>query len=334
VNIRRVLENPLGMCTSDRMNKLILKTVLIALVVCVGGLPVHTSGQTRLRIQSAGVRTHFPVIVKDALGRTFRFDAAPKRIISLTPGYTETLFALGLGDRVVGVDDYSDFPPEVASKIKVGSGHQVSIEQIVFLQPDLVVALVEEDKVDGLVAHGIPAIELFPDDLESVSRSILQLGEITDTKQRAQEIVDAMQRTIDQVQQRIRGLRRPRVFLELDGTDPARPFTPGPPSFIGDMIQVAGGWNIAHDIHTRSSQMSLETIVAADPEIIVLADAKNPINPQTKEDVLHRPGWSGITAVRAGAVIQVDNVFLFRPSPRIVEGVEVLARIFHPEAFK
>lgn len=283
---------------------------------------------------SISSRTSFPVTIKDDLGRTFRFDAPPKRIISLTPGYTETLFALGLGDRVVGVDDYSDFPPEVVSKTKVGSGRQTSVEQIVSLQPDLVVALVDEDKVDGLVAHGIPAIELFPNDLESVSRYILLLGKITDTQQRAQEIVNTMRRRIDQVQQRIRGLRPPRVFIELDGTDPVRPFTPGPPSFIGDMIQIAGGWNIAHDIRTRSSQMSLETIVATDPEIIVLADAKNPINPQTKEDVLHRTGWSGITAVRLGAVIQVDNVFLFRPSPRIVEGVEMLAKIFHPEAFK
>ena len=212
---------------------------------------------------------------------------------------------------MVGVDDYSDYPPEAKSRAKVGGGHHANLERIVALQPDFVVALVEQEEVDALVARGIPAVKLFPKDFEGVLHTILLLGEVTGTDQRAQQIVAGMKGRIDQIEARVKGLRPPRVFLELDGTDPVRPFTAGPHSFIGDMIRAAGGWNIAHDIHTPSSQISLEAIVEEDPEIIVLTDSKNPINPQSKEDVLNRRGWAGITAVRKGAVIGVDNVFFF-----------------------
>jgi iron complex transport system substrate-binding protein len=316
--------------------KLISIPALLSLIGCRSfcASPSYAASPRAQEVVTISVRTGFPVNVQDDLGRTFRFDAPPKRIVSLTPGYTETLFALGLGDRVVGVDDYSDFPPEAASKAKVGSGQYAGLERIVSLQPDLVVALVEQDLMDSLVARGIPALRLFPNDLDGVMHSILLLGEIAGRESRAQEIVDGMRRKIERVQSRVQGRRPPRVFLELDGTDPARPFTSGLASFIGDMIRIAGGSNIAKGIRTSSSQMSLEAVVAADPEIIVLSDAKNPVNPQTKEAVLRRRGWSGITAVRKGAVIQVDNVFFFRPSLRIVDGVEMLARIFHPEAFQ
>ncbi len=319
---------------SNPMAKLILGVLLVVSLLCSGSFATVLSSHPARDAVSTSATPHFPITVTDDLGRSFRFGAPAHRIISLTPGYTETLFALGVGDRVVGVDDYSDFPPEAASKAKVGSGQYVGMERIVSLQPDLVVALVEQNLMDSLVARGTPALRLFPNDLDGVMHSILLLGEVTGTEDRAQEIVDGMRRKIERVQSRVQGLRPPRVFLELDGTDPARPFTSGPHSFIGDMIRIAGGWNIADGIRTPSSQMSLEAIVAADPEIIVLSDAKNPINPQMKEAVLRRRGWSGITAVRKGAVIQVDNVFFFRPSLRIVDGVEMLARIFHPEAFQ
>lgn len=285
------------------------------------------------KLPSAQAQAYRGVEVKDDLGRTFRFDASPRRIVSLSPAYTETLFALGAGDRVVGVDDYSDYPPQAASRAKVGGGHSASLERIVTLEPDLVVALVEEQEIDALVAKGIPALKLFPRDFAGVLQTILLLGQVTRTEARAQEIVTDMKQRIARVEARIRGLRPPRVFLELDGTDPTRPFTSGPHSFIGAMIQTAGGWNIGHEIRTPSSQMSLEAIVAEDPEIIVLLDTTNPLNPQSREDVLRRQGWSGISALRKGAVFSVDSALFSRPSPRFVEGIEILARLLHPEAF-
>jgi len=283
---------------------------------------------------SSHAQTFVPVQITDDLGHTFRFTRPPQRIVSLTPGYTETLFALGAGDRVVGVDDYSDYPPEARSRAKVGGGQHANLERIVALQPDFVVALVEQQEVDALVAKGIPAVRLFPKDFNGVLQTILLLGKVTGTEQRAQEIVAGMNHQLAEIEERVKGLPQPRVFVELDGTDPLRPFTPGPHSFIGEMIRTAGGWNIAHDIRTPSSQISLEAIVAQDPGIIVLTDSKNPINPQSKEDVLKRQGWGGITAVRNGTVVSVDNVFFFRPGPRFVDGIELLARIFHPEAFR
>jgi iron complex transport system substrate-binding protein len=264
----------------------------------------------------------------------FHFEAPPRRIVSLSPAYTETLFALGAGDRVVGVDDYSDYPPEATSRAKVGGGHHANLESIVALEPDFVVALVEEEDVDALAARGIPAIRLLPTDFEGVFQTILLLGQVTGTGPCAREIVTAMKERIARVETRVKGLHPPRVFLELDGTDPARPFTSGPRSFIGAMLPIAGGSNIAQEICTPSGQMSLEAIVAADPEIILLMDSRSPVNPQSRENVLNRRGWSGISAVRKGAVVSIDSALVSRPSPRLVEGIELLARVLHPEAFR
>jgi iron complex transport system substrate-binding protein len=234
------------------------------------------------------------------------------------------------------VDDYSDYPPEAALKAKLGAvAHSHNLEQVVSLHPDLVVTLVERgDLMDSLAAQGIPALKLFPNDFRGVLHSILLLGEVTATEERAKEIVERMKTQVDQIRDRVKGLRPPRVFFELDGTDPSKPFTSGPHSLIGDMIFIAGGWNIAQSVRTSSTRMSLEAIVASDPEIVILADANNPINPQSKGDVFRRPGWSGITAVREKAIYPVDNALFFRPGPRIVEGIELLTRIFHPEAFE
>jgi iron complex transport system substrate-binding protein len=320
-------------CPRSRTRHCLIAVLFLALPGPCGVSPASaaacvSTGATKFSSTLAYAR----VEIRDDLGRTFRFDAAPHRIVSLNPGYTETLFALGAGDRVVGVDDYSDYPPEAKSRAKVGGGHHANLESIVALEPDFVVALVEEQEVDALAARGIPAIKIFPKDFEGVLQTILLLGKVTGTEPCAEEIVSGMKERIARVEARVKGLHPPRVFLELDGTDPARPFTSSPRSFIGAMVETAGGWNIAHDIRTASGQMSLEAIVTEDPEIIVLMDSTNPLNPQSREDVLHRRGWSGISAVRKGAVVPVDSALFSRPSPRFVEGVEVLGHILHPEA--
>jgi iron complex transport system substrate-binding protein len=314
----------------------LLASVLLGLfgqcgILSASAASCSSAGEAKFSPPQVGA--YSPSEVTDDLGRTFRFNAPPRRIVSLNPGHTETLFALGAGDRVVGVDDYSDYPPEAKSRAKVGGGHHANLESIVALEPDFVVALVEEQEVDALVARGIAAIKLLPRNFEGVLQTILLLGKVTWTGPCAEEIVSSMREQISRIQARVKGLHPPRVFLELDGTDPARPFTSGPHSFIGAMVEAAGGSNIAHEIHTPAGQMSLEAIVAEDPDVIVLMDSTNPVNPQSREDVLHRRGWSGISAVRNGAVFSVDSAYFSRPSPRFVQGIELLARLLHPEAF-
>jgi iron complex transport system substrate-binding protein len=323
-------------CGRRRARQPVESGLLLALLLGCGLRPALAAtclSNSAAKSSAVPIEPYSRAEVTDDLGRTFRFDAPPRRIVSLSPAYTETLFALGAGDRVVGVDDFSDYPPEAASRAKVGGGHHANLESIVALEPDLVVALVEEQEVDALAARGIPAIKLLPTDFEGVTQTILFLGKVTGTSPCAQEIVTGMKERIARVEARVKGLRPPRVFLELDGTDPARPFTSGPRSFIGAMLQTAGGSNIAREIRTPSGQMSLESIVAEDPEIIVLMDSRSPVNPQSREDVLMRRGWSGISAVRNGAIVSVDSALFSRPSPRLVEGIELLARLLHPEAF-
>ena len=308
------------------------RVFLVVILLTFGGGAATSASSSQGSSSQKPVLAHFPVTIQDDLGRSFRFNTPPHRIVSLSPGYTETLFALGVGDRVVGVDDYSTTAE--AARVKVGGGHHANLERIVALQPDFVVALVEQEEVDALVARGIPAVKLFPKDFEGVLHTILLLGEVTGTDQRAADSRRENGRWIDQIEVRVKGLRPPRVFLELDGTDPVK-FTAGPQSFTGDMICAAGAGNIVHGIHTPSSQISLEAIVEEDPEIIVLTDSKNPINPQSKEDVLNRRGWAGSQPCGRVPSSAWTTFSFFVPARGSWTGSSCWpSRIFHPEAFQ
>jgi iron complex transport system substrate-binding protein len=131
----------------------------------------------------------------------------------------------------------------------------------------------------------------------------------------------------------VRDAPRPKIFIELDATDSNRPFTAGPGSFIGALIQLAGGENVASSSRVAWPQFSLEELIRADPDLIILGDALVPVNPQTPAAVALRPGWNGLRAVRRGTIYSIETDVVSRPGPRVVEGLELLARLFHPNLF-
>ena len=273
--------------------------------------------------------TPFPITVTDEAGNAVTVPAEPERIVSLSPSHTEILFALGLGGRLVGTTTYCNYPPEVADTPRVGGFSDVDLEQVVGLAPDLVLAstIHSTEVVPRLEELGIAVFVVNPPTVLAVLDSILTIGFITGQARAAAVLVAEMQERIDAILEAVAGAAKPEVFWEL-GPDL---YTAGPGSFIDDLITLAGGKNVAADAQSQWPQLSAETIIVKDPEIIVLADHNYG---ETAAMVEARPGWADVAAVKEGRMVELANDDVFsRPGPRIVEGLEFLARVFHPDRF-
>ncbi|MDD5559706.1 ABC transporter substrate-binding protein [Candidatus Methylomirabilis sp.] len=275
-----------------------------------------------------------PLTVVDDAGRSVTLDGPPKRIMTLTPGNTEILFALGAEDRIVTVDQWSDVPPAAKAKPRVAP-FNLSVEQIVRFSPDLILSTYgSAEPLLPLERQGIRVMIFAPRTLDDIYRNILLMGRIVDAEARAESLVRAMRQRVTAVVAKVGDAPKPKVFIEFDGSDPGRPFTAGPGSFIDVLIGLAGGVNVAAHSRTTWPQFSLEELISADPDLIILSDALAPLHPQTPELVAQRPGWSGLRAVRRGTIVAIDANVISRPGPRIVEGLELLARLLHPDRFR
>lgn len=272
----------------------------------------------------------YPMTVKDPAGREITIKAEPKAIVSLAPSITEILFALGLGDKVAGVTEFCNYPPEAQTKPKVGGYADVSIEKILSLSPDLVlVSSIHMSQVlPELEKLGLTAAVIDAHDIPQVMESILLVGKMTGKEKEAEALVAQMQERINAVAKAVEGKKRPKVFWELSSDL----WTVGPGSFVHDIIVRAGGENIATG--QPYLQLASEAVISADPEVIILAD--HPYGEDAKT-VAKRPGWDKITAVKEGRIVeltqeQVDIVS--RPGPRVVDALELVAKILHPDAFR
>lgn len=259
-------------------------------------------------------------VFTDELGHEVRIDKTPERIISLAPSLTETLFALGLGNRVVGVTTYCDYPPEAAEKEKVGDTLKPSLERIIALKPDLVIVSTSsqlEDYIQRIEAAGIAVYISNPRNIEQSLTSIERIGDITGAIPQSRELVAGLRRRVESVEARVANLGRPRVLIILGG-EPL--ITIGGDSFINDLIEVSGGRSVSAEEKADYPQYSLETAIARKPEIIFLqaGDARLP------ERLNQTP------AARSGRVYSLDDALILRPGPRIVEGLELMASKIHP----
>ena len=317
----------------ENAKRTVLALVLILLVGCEAAQPasVPTAPPTTTPSQTASMDTPaFPMTVEDGVGNEVTIEAEPQRIISLAPSHTETLYALGLGERVVGVTAYCNYPPEAADKQTVGEFSTIDLELAVGLEPDLVLAtsMHMAEIVPALQDRDVTVFVADPQSVSGVMDTILSIGEITGQKEEADVLVAQMQGRIDAVQDMIEDAPPPQVFWELG----PELFTSGPGSFVNDLIILAGGENVASDADTPWPQLSVEAIILKDPDVIVLADHNYG---QTVEMVKERPGWEDINAVREGRIIELtDDDIVSRPGPRIVEGLEFLAQALHPNQFE
>ncbi|MBK8616951.1 MAG: cobalamin-binding protein [Anaerolineales bacterium] len=273
------------------------------------------------------------ITLTDGLGRPVVMNGAAQRIISLAPSNTEILFAVGAGAQVIGRDAYSDYPAEALDVADIGDTYAgLNTELIVSLKPDLILAaeINTAEQVKALEDLGLTVYYLKnPNTLEEMYTNLEIVAQLTG--QDPTKLTDSLKARVAAVDEKILPLSsRISVFYELDGTDPAKPYTAGSGTFINLLIERAGGYNIASDIEGYP-QLSLEQVVAADPMFIVLGDSAFGV---TAEAVAARPGWENLSAVKSGQVLPFDDNLLSRPGPRLVDGLEALAKLLRPGLFE
>jgi len=279
----------------------------------------------------AGCQPAFqPGTYTDDMGREVNISNVPERIVSYGSSITEILFALGLGEKVVGVDDFSDYPEAVKSKPKVGDAFSPSIERLVGLEPDLVLTVKQEQLNTALDNLGVKFMVIDPTDIDGIYKNIELIGEITGVEGKASKLIDDMKKTTARVQSQVKSAPEIRVIFLIDTADLNNPWTGGHGSFIDALITMAGGENIAAEAPAPWVQFSIEQIISADPEIIILPN-KYVASPQALKD---HPAWQRTSAVRNNRIIIINGDLINRPGPRLVQGLDELAKIIHPELYK
>jgi len=313
--------------------RLVFLALVLSLVIAAGCSRSGDGGAPAGQAGSAGPGAPgYPMELTDDLGAKVTLDKEPKRLVSLSPSNTELLFALGLGDRVVGVTEWCDYPPEAKTKPKIGD-LRGNLEKILAAQPDLVVASasLNRDMVDRLRQLGMKVLAVEPQSVEEVYKTILLVGRATNSLDRAEALVAELKGRIEAVQKRLASVppgKRVRVFIEVDYTL----YTAGPGSYIDDLVRLAGGRNVVTDLRFYGPY-SEEKVIDLDPEVILAVDYYY-LPPEKK--IEKRPGWQAIKAVKEGRIItdvELANV-VNRPGPRAAQAVEALARAFYPELFR
>ena len=321
-------------------------TLLLLVLACGCAAPATDSSAppagSSPPAESAGTSVEqaaYPVTVTDDAGRELELAGEPQRIVSLAPSNTEIVCALDACDLLVGVTDFDDFPPSVAEVDKVVVNATVDVELVVAAEPDLVLAAGNEltpsaviEQLDGL---GLPVLVLYPETLEEVYADIELIASALDRIDEADVLVADMEERVADVVAAVEDADAPLTLYEVfhsEGTT----YTAGEGSFLASMITLAGAEPLTGD---AQGVITAEELVAADPQLILLGAASYDPSlgePEAALDtVAARPGWAELTAVREGAVAPYfDDIVTTRPGPRIVEGLEALARAIHPDRFE
>lgn len=273
--------------------------------------------------------SEYPIEYEDMRGRIVKVENRPERIVSLLPSTTEILFALDLGDRVVGVTRFCNYPEEAKSKEQVGDAYELNIEKIVELESDLVIAGtgISEDMIAKLEDAEIPVVVIEGIDFEGAYQSILDIGMITGKADRANEIVEDMKEKVASIQDKVKDAKKKDCYFVM-GWEGGN-WTAGPGSFMDELINMAGGINIAADGDSPWLEYSMEKLIEKDPEILIVSSEAGDI-----EELKDLEGYRELTAVKKGNVAVVDADIISRAGPRLVEALEEIAKAIHPELFE
>jgi iron complex transport system substrate-binding protein len=335
-----VLNRNLGANKEMKLRYLTLSFILVANLLMSGcaanASPMEAPANQPAATESPAA-TRGPITLTDGLGNKFTLEKIPQRIVSLAPSNTEILYAIGASGQVIGRDDVSDYPEAVQQLPSVGGGFgQLDTEKIVSLQPDLVLAaaITPPEQVQALEKLNLRVYYLpNPTDLNSLYTNLETVAQLTGHLPEAQKLIQSMKSRVEAVEQKVAPLsNHPLVFYELDSTDPNAPWTSGPGTFIDTLIDTAGGTNLGHILSSDWAQVNVETLIQQNPDIILLGDYT--YGNVTPQDVMAREGWKDIKAVKDGQVYPFDDNLVSRPGPRLVDGLEALAKLLHPDQFK
>jgi iron complex transport system substrate-binding protein len=268
-------------------------------------------------------------VFTDVLGRRLAAEGAFRRIVSLSPGVTEILFALGAGGQTLGITQYCDWPPEAQGLTRVGgfSGATVSTDQIAALRPDLVILSGEmHGRIIGLLdSLGIPSFAVEPRNFAGVYETIAVIGELCGRGEEAAAVVNEMKAKIAGAAEKFRGREKPAVFWLL-GEDPL--MSVGGRTFVSEALSLGGGRNIFEELDEQWPLVSAEQVLLRRPAWILTGDDMGTPDPAA---LVRRPGWGEIPAIREGRIAPVDADLLYRYGPRLADGVLAVAELLHGE---
>lgn len=279
----------------------------------------------------------FPVDITDQMGRQVRIEKMPETIVSLSPGHTEIVFALGLEDRLVGVTEFCDYPEAANDKPKIGGFSTVDIERVVGIQPDLILAAnihKKNEVISRLEELGLTVICLDPTTLEEVLEAITLVGKCSGQEEKAAQLVTGMGDRIKAITDKTSNLtqaERPRVFYILWHKPP---MTVGSDTRIHELIELAGGINIAQGLGKGYPTMSLSAVIIANPQVIVAGTGHGEGADMPYQFALTEERLRDVDARVNGRVEEINTDLVGRPGPRIVDGLERFAEFIHPELFK
>jgi iron complex transport system substrate-binding protein len=288
-----------------------------------------------LCVVQAGRVSAFPVTVTDVLARQVTISAPAQRLVSLAPSITEQLFAVGAGNKVVGVTLYDNYPPQVQQVERVGGyvAKSISVEKILSLKPDLVLSrgVIQQAVVVALERVGIPVLALEPQNVEEVYATMVLIGRLTAQEPQAAHVVADMQQRVRRVQQQVAAIpAEQRVTVFYKAYDEPL-ITAGPSTFIGHMIELAGGINIFADRPESYPQISAEEVLRRNPAVIL--GPTNRSGNLSPTQTGQRPGWQHLAAVQNHRMHLLDDDLVSRPGPRLPEALEAIARALYPERF-
>jgi len=270
-------------------------------------------------------------VLMDETGREVKMPAAAKRIVSLAPSITEILFALGLNDEIAGVTDYCDYPDLCSTKPRIGGFVNPNLERIVSLKPDLILGIrdgTRDETVRRLNELGFSVYRVDPKGFDGVMKTIRNLGEITGREEAAGKIVRSMMTRKERIFSLTRSLQTPGVFFQV-GDAPM--VTVGKETLTDHLIRLAGGRSVTENESLDYPLYSIEAVIKKAPEIIIMSSMDN--RKDYSNLIRKWQNWKMIPAVRNNAIHVIDSNLVDRPTPRIAEGLETLAKMIHPEVF-
>jgi iron complex transport system substrate-binding protein len=320
----------------------VLLAALAGLIPACGGTPEPVAppvrGPARIESKASGVES-WPVEVVDSLGRKVTVARLPERIISLAPSNTELLHAVGAGRQVIGGTNFDNYPPEARSHTSIGgmTPKSINLESVTALRPDLVLATsgVQQPIIDPLERLGLTVVALDATDLAGVAHNVQMVGRLTGHIAEADQLAARFLDRVAAVGRRVAARRTPRPkVLYLLHEDPL--MTAGPGTFIGQMIEAAGGINVFGDVTARFPRPSEEEILARAPEVILLTygamNTGSQDNEARRRAIRSRAGWDRIPAVRDDRIAFIQEDLVSRPGPRLVDGLEAVAEILQADA--
>ncbi|PFG06170.1 ABC transporter substrate-binding protein [Bacillus sp. es.034] len=312
---------------------------LLALLVVIGFLTAcgTNDGEQTKKKETAEVNQNesgYPLSLTDALDNKVTLEEQPKHIVSLIPSNTEILFELGLNKEIVGVSDFDNFPKEAADKEKIG-GMEFNVEKIVSLEPDLVLAHESTAKSaeEGLNQLKDAGVNVFivqdAKSFEEVYGTIQDIGTLVGKKDEADSVVSEMKSDLNSIQEKASEVtEKKRVYVEVSPSPDI--YSTGKNTFIDQMLSMVNAENVMSE-QEGWVQVNQEAVISSNPDVIITTYGYYSEDP--KEQILGRKGWEDVTAVKNGDVHDVHSDLVTRTGPRLVEGVEEIAKSIYPEVF-